>query len=296
MSNLPRRLLAAASLLSLVAPVVRAQDANVGWTITTKITSDSGNGAPPFMMLMKQQFQGGKFRMEMDSSTLPTAQAVKGTYSIFDLHDSVMTNVLPSMHIATKMPYSFLSSAMHMSMPAPHFAMDSVVDLGPGGTILGHDTRHYRRMVEGTLEYTLGKRTCTRPISQVGEYWIAPDLHVEEESAAAMKAVGGMGGFDPSTGAAGTRGKLPPGTSLRAIVKSTEKGPDGAARVVTSSVEYLTLAHEKIDDVAFQAPLDYTVQDMGQMMAMMPPGMLDSTMAAAAERTLHLSCADAGKP
>lgn len=296
MLHLSRRILSAVLTIAVVAPAARAQNAAAGWTVSMKMTSDSGNGTSPFVMYMKQQYQGGKVRVQVDSSTMPNAAAVNGSYTIISVPDSGMINVVPTMHVAMKMPFSLLTGALHMSMPTPHFTVDRVEDLGSGGAIVGHETRRYRRTLEGSLDYTLGNRACTRGISQVGEYWITPDLSVEEDVEAAMKSTHGFGGFDFGMGASAMRGNLPAGTSLRAIIKSTEPDAQGKSRVVTTTVEYLALSHDKVDDLAFQAPLDYNTQDMGELMGMMPASMVDSVMAASAERSMHVTCKAPPKP
>ena len=68
-----------------------------------------------------------------------------------------------------------------------HLATENVEDLGPGERILNHATQHYRLTRRGTKEIKLGDQSCTQPIDDVSEVWIAPDVDL----VAALAVAGG---------------------------------------------------------------------------------------------------------
>jgi hypothetical protein len=68
------------------------------WSYTVNITSDSGNGRPPFSMAMKHQIADHLLRTEIVQVSGGSAimAKVEGSYTIMNSVDSTMTQVTPS--------------------------------------------------------------------------------------------------------------------------------------------------------------------------------------------------------
>jgi hypothetical protein len=115
------------------------------------------------------------------------------------------------------------------------------------------------------------------------EVWIAPDLDITP----AMRSTIGHYGFTvPDSLVAKGKSMLPVnGVPLRTVSRTKVNTPSGETRVVTSTMEYVTLSNAPLDASLFKVPADYQVMDMRKMMAKMPPGVLDSAVAKQARST-----------
>jgi hypothetical protein len=154
---------------------------------------------------------------------------------------------------------------------------------------------------EGTIDVTFGGKSCTGSTNSISEMWIAPDVDMQGATDAQMKVLSGtFGSSDEGVkGATGASG-LPAGTSLRSISKSARLNAKGQPITVTTTTEFVELAHGPLDPSLFVVPSDYHLMDMRQMMKDMPAGMADSATDAGLEKgtssVLKAMCGAAGSP
>lgn len=181
MRVLLRPLLALAAVLAVASDSrpVAAQSALPGWSYTMNMTTDSGRGAPPSSVAMRQQVTDRFLRMEfVQVSGSSSMASIEGMYQVFDGVDSTLTMVMPSQHMATVMGLSMMQLPALSAKPgiAWHLTRSDLEDLGAGERISGHATRHVRVTTAGTMDMTIMGQTCTKRLESVSDMWIAPDV------------------------------------------------------------------------------------------------------------------------
>ena len=128
------RLLPLSSIV-LIASVGDAQAPTTvpGWTVTTNVTTDSGDGRRS-SMAMRQQVTERNLRLEfVQISGFPAASSIEGMYTILDAVDSTMTSVMPAQHTATVAGLGFLGATKAgVMMSEQHLTRSDLEDVGDG--------------------------------------------------------------------------------------------------------------------------------------------------------------------
>jgi hypothetical protein len=282
--------------LSSVTSVARAQTAagTTGWTVTMNMTTDSGDANRRTSTAIREQITPRYLRTEfVQLSGISMPMNLEGIYTVFDVVDSTITTVMPAQRMATIMSLNFLDfgKVARVSVGEQRLTRSDLEDLGDGGRILGHATRRYRLTTAGTVDLTMGGRTCTARLDGTSEMWIASDVDLGPASNAAMTRLGispnvgtgmGFGSATTSQNRGVAPASMPKGTALRTTMKQTSRDANGRDVTVTHIMEIVELAQSALDPSLFRAPSDMQTMDMRKMMAEMPAGMLDSAIAAGA--------------
>ena len=261
------------------AALGQASSALLGWTITTNMTVDSGNGSRPWSMAMRQQVTPRNLRMEfVQLSGYSSPISIEGMYMIIDVVDSTMTSVMPSQHTAM-----IMGLGPRTGMTPPIVSADQkltrsdIEDLGDGGQVHGHATRHYRLTTAGTLTMSFGAEKCSSmPIDGVTDMWIAPDVDLGPAAAAAANQLSAMGGTGTTPTQGAVAAKMPKGTPLKSISTRAATDPAGRARTITTTTEIVDFSHTNLDPSLFAVPSDLQTTDMRKLIANVPAGVLDS--------------------
>jgi hypothetical protein len=284
--KLSSRYLVPLATLLIAGSTTLAQSSPVGWKLTVNMTTDSGDAAHRSSMAMRRYVTDGKVRMEIvQVSNMAGAEGAEGGYQIINAADSTITMVTPAQRSAMVMQVGATLAGFGTPKIEPHITSSQVEDLGAGDRILGHATRHVRATTEGTIDVTMFGSTCTGSMKGVAEMWIAPDVDLRRAMESVLATTSIALGSDMSGAVQGTpSSSLPSGTALRTISKVTRPNAQGRMTTVTTTSEYVELAQGPLDPSVFQVPADFKVMDMKKMMAMVPPGMLDSALRAGAEK------------
>ena len=273
---------------ALIGAAASAPSARVpGWSLTMRMTIDSGGGRAPTTISMKILASGKKVRQEMTGPGLPPMA------SIMDLTDSTMTVVMEQMGMAMLMRIP--SSAADLQMGGKHSNVKTTrADLGPGEPVNGLPTTRHRITMSSTITQTLGAVTCSRPQAQEVEVWIVNDpvlTQVMAEFTAAMPQISSPGedprellrlaGVDP----------------LKQGVTRMVSRDGRAGKTLVLTVEFTDYALLDVDPSKLTSPSGVQVQDMRSMdMNAMAGGAMnqirdrifwtvfDTTTAAGAER------------
>ena len=159
------------------------------------MTIDSGSVGHPTSMAIRQQVTARNLRMEfVQMSGYSTPMSIEGMYTIIDAVDSTMTSVMPAQHVATVMGLDLFDNVkMPMSVSDQNLTRSDLEDLGDGGRLHGHATRHYRLTTAGTTTVLVGGEKCAMRMDAVTEMWIAPDVDLGPAAVAAAKQLGVLG-------------------------------------------------------------------------------------------------------
>ena len=270
-----------------------AQATSPGWIYATTFSYDSGDGTHRGSLSVRFQATDRASRMQymhMEGSSMANATSLEGAYVLQNRADSSTMMVIPSQQLVTIMAGPMLSlSAPLKPQVSQHVTTKNVEDLGSGDRILDHATQHYRVTRRGTMEIKLGDQSCTRPIDDVSEVWIAPDVDLTPAMQSALGQTGAEIGDllkqDPPT-------KLPKGGLLRAVTRSSRPDAQGGSRTITATVEITELSQASLDSSLFVVPDGYRRIDMRQALAQAPPAMRDQ----ATKFALGMMCGTATKP
>ena len=275
-----------ALLLTAAAPLV-AQKPMTGWTYTMNMTVDSGGAARTTNIAMRYSVTDSKLRQEfVQISGMPQPMSIEGMYMVMSVADSTMLSVMPEQHAATIAGFPGVGIDMKNLRFTSH-VNETVEDLGDGGRIFGHATRHVRVTMNGTIDHTLADgRACSIPADGVNEMWIAPDIDITPAMIMSMKQFG-LSASDISANA--SQSKVPKGLPLRMVMQSSRGGTK-----VTTTVEYRDVAQKTFDPSYFEAPAGYQVMDLRKYAKMVPKAMMDSIQASVADKTFE-SCSG-GRP
>lgn len=254
-----------------------------GWTVTRHLTIDSGDAGHRASLSTRQQVTARRMRMEFVEISGFWPVSLEGTYILIDAVDSTMTMVLPSQHFATvtglrnsdRVKASVVVSEAHLTR-------SDLEDLGDGGSLLGHATRHYRLTTEGTLAMLVSGEKCTRPLNAVTEMWIAPDVDLGPTQDAAAEGLAGGGGAPPTSRSGVSPATMPKGTALRSVSKHTAPNATGKIVTATTTTDVVELASLNLDPSVFAVPADFRSMDVRKLAERLPPAMLDSTARASA--------------
>jgi hypothetical protein len=254
-----------------------------GWTVTVNIATDFGDPGHGDTTTMRHRIADQRLRWEVVRVMKPSGPVpVDGMYVIVDMADSTMTTVMPAQRMATIVGLDRLGerrASLNLST-AGHLTRSDLEDLGDGGRILGHATRHYRLTTEGTTAMTVAGQTCSQRVNYVMEMWIAPDVDFGPISGAMSQHIGdGTGPADHYSMRTGvSRALLPKGTSLRTIIR--QPGPRTAGRdiTVTTTVETVEIVRAQVDVSTFSVPASIPTTDLRQRMAQLPPATVDSAL------------------
>ena len=270
-----------------------------GWTFAMKMSVDSGAGAPPVAMTMRQQRVPGKVRMAFSTPAFAGTK-MDGMYTIMTDADSTISSVVPGMQMATIMNFGGMmdmdmdmSHMSHLKSGAEHVVTDSLDDLGETESILGHATHHYRETRVGTLDIAAGSQMCVQHFNTVTEEWLSLDPALADALAMdrTKLADSPFEAFAPDLSS--STSKLPKGVPLRTVEKAT-RGGAGGPRTVTTAIEVTELTHGDLSDSLFMVPAAYNSVDMRTMLAGMPPHMMDSAMDDAMQKQMQAMC-DSGQ-
>lgn len=285
-----------ASAMLLHASPSTAQHTITGWTVTTNVTTDSGDHAHRTSMATRQQIAPNFVRIEytqVSGERGPIGDA-EGMYLVMRGADTTLLMVMPQQRIASITGMGQMIAPMQASMkdaarPADTRTMTRTVDdLGAGERILGHATRHFRVTSKGSVFYADLK--CTRRVDAETEFWIAPDVDIDTPMEQAFKsAMPGMS-LDDETSDKPSTSDLPKGTEMRSIRRSWEHDATGKSIVITTTSEIVELQHGELADSLFQAPKDFHVVDTRPFMKDIPAGMLDSMMASTSSSMKDVKC------
>jgi len=276
-----------------------AQHTITGWTVTTNVTTDSGDHAHRTSMATRQQIAPNFVRIEytqVSGERGPIGDA-EGMYMVMRGADTTLLMVMPQQRLASITGLGGMLAPMQASMkeaarPADtHSITRTVDDLGAGERILGHATRHFRVTSKGTVSYADLK--CSRRIDAETEFWIAPDVDIDTPMAEAFKsAVPGLSLDDDPSDQSST-GDLPKGAEMRSIRRAWATDAQGRSHVITTTSEIVELRHGALADSLFEAPKDFRVMDTRPFMKDIPPAMLDSMMASTSGGIKEAKCGKA---
>ncbi len=294
MTRLPLifRLLPAASAVLIASASAAQTPATVpGWTLTTNMIADSGDGRRTSMAI-SQQVTARSLRWEFVQMSGFTAavQNIEGMYTIIDDVDSTMTTVMPAQHVATVAGLGYFDAAKTPIRSEQHLTRSDLEDLGDGGRILGHATHHYRLTTAGTSDVTMMGQTCTARLDAVSDMWIAPDVDFGPAGDATLKhfGIGSFANIVKQTGVAPAT--IPKGTALRSVSRTTEPGANGRDVTVTLTFDIVEFAHADLDASLFSVPPDIQKMDMRAMMADLPAATVDSAMKLGAAKGAKGTC------
>jgi hypothetical protein len=270
-------------LFALAASTRGAAQANVAWSYTMNVTTDSGNGHP-VSMAMRHNVTDRFLRTEMVQISGMQNQpiSIEGMYTLFDNVDSTMTSVMPAQHMASVMGLgSMLDGAKSMHMSMHPNVKSTFEDVGPGERLSGHATHRYRVTATGTMDVSIMGRTCSRPMNMVSEMWVAPDVDLRPAMNAMLKHYAGITGqTDPLDQIPEATSNLPRGTALKTVTHATDRDAQGNIRDITTTMQYSGITHGPVSAELFVVPAEYKKLDMRKMMADMPAGLLDSARTA----------------
>jgi hypothetical protein len=228
-----------------------------GWSLTMRMTIDSGGGRAPTTVAMKMLGAGRKVRQEMIGPGLPPM------VSIMDMADSTMTVVMEQMGMGMLMRIP--SSVADLAAGGKHTNVKtSRADLGPGEQVNGFPTTRHRVTLTSTVTQSLGATTCSRPQVQEIEIWIVDDPvlpRVMAEFTAAMPQV--------STPAEDPREMLrlagvdPVKQGVTRMVSRDVRAGSGAKLAIT--VDFTDYAILDVDLTKLTPPAGVQVQDMRSM-------------------------------
>jgi hypothetical protein len=261
-----------ASLLALTALSVPASaQSRDGWTYTT-ITIDSSNAGSRISRRVRYRMAGTAYRTDDLPMSGSATGTVEGPYEIVNRADTTMTMVMPLTHMAMVMGRNSFPRPSSSLVPrfVRHLAKNEFEDLGAGEKILGHATRHVRVTTIGTIETTMMGQTCTQPLDEVTETWVAPDVDLPPADA---NPYGSIMGLD-SIAVQWADKNMPKGAALRTIRRSVVPDSTGKPNTVTSTSEVVDLTFGPLDASIFAVPADFDTMDMRSA------GMMDSTMKA----------------
>jgi hypothetical protein len=267
--------LAASALLLAASALAQAGSASSGWTVTRNVSVDSGDTSRRTSIAMRQQVTARYLRHEFVRAS--GFSGIEGMYTIIDAVDSTMTMVMPSEHTATVMGFELLGpvNTTRVSVSEWHLTRSDLEDLGDGGRLLGHATRHYRLTIAGTADLLLGSETCTSRVDGVSDMWIAPDVDFGPASEAGLKHLGLVAGTTTLAQRGVPPVPMPKGAALRTVYRNIAQDSSGKDVTVTMTNEIVELAHTDLDASLFTVPPDVRTMDMRKMMA-------DSAMKASA--------------
>ena len=265
------RHITSALLVCLSSAPLCAQAKVPGWAYTMNITFDSGTGpANRGSMAIRYLTTANAMRMELlqiggTANRVTGGESVEGVYTILNDADSTSTTVLPGQHAAMVMPSP---RAMFENQPMPSVdtktVTQSMEDLGNGGVILGHQTRHFRTKTTGSMTFTTGDGACTRSADGESEMWIAPDLDITP----AMQSMVAHYGFAAAESSSAQSSLSPmKGLPVRTKTRTTAVLPNGESRVIETTMEFTELSNAPLDASLFKIPDDYKVMDMRAQMA-----------------------------
>jgi hypothetical protein len=285
---------AAAVLVALAAPAAVAQSAGrSGWVYGARVEVDSGNGRS-FVLAILERVTPRFVRMDI-ASNATAAQTMSGAYMIADDADSSITNVVPSRRRAIVSRNQLLMHpVLGMRTMRHRYASVTVQDLGDGGLMLGHKTRHVRVKSTETVEVTAEGEACSRTFPQESEMWIAPDVDVQPISAAVVKHLGAaaqLAAIDEEYAA--VRNKLPKGSPLKTISHTGLAGGSSGIANITSTMEVTQFGHGAIAESMFEIPRRMTIVDDRRRPQAHASATLDSLQRMMAHRSLERICAGA---
>ncbi|MDB4887720.1 MAG: hypothetical protein JWN79_3158 [Gemmatimonadetes bacterium] len=275
----------------LVAPAALAQSPLVGWTTAHRVTTDSGNGQPPAVTVMRTLRAGTLTRIEMfegGDATDPRA------IMITDSAAGTLLSVMPAQQSAVLIAYSpatmrpMLEAVRMQPVGKPESRTD---DLGDGPAILGHPTHHYRTTGRSVMHYAGPTVSCDRTTETRTDVWTTRDSIGPREPHRARQAPAVMAPGEGSAAAvptldttamrfqAGARSHL-----LRTETASTLVRDGVPPQSVKVTDEVTELRYGPLDSALFSAPAGYRVTDRRAMMAGIDQKKMYEAMAPMFER------------
>jgi hypothetical protein len=227
-----------------------------GWTITMRMTIDSGGGRSPTTLSMKLTGSGNKIRQEMTGPGMPPV------VSIMDRVDSTMAVVMEQMGMAMimRMP----SEIAGMPAGATNTNLKSTrVDLGPGEPVNGSPTTRHRITLSSTLTQTLGSVSCSRPQTQEIEVWLTNDPVLPKVMAEFMTAMPKLGLPSEDPRELLKRSGLDVGEKAVRVMTKENGSAEGSS--VTLTMDFADYALTDVDPAKLAAPAGVQVQDMRGM-------------------------------
>jgi hypothetical protein len=270
--------LAVTRFLLATFPSVLAAQAGHGIGYTMEMSTDSGGHKTS--MSMHVEILDAKFRVSIKSDMV--SGTMVDMYTIIDSAAKTITSVIPSQSMASIIP----ASIMNQSIASP-YTLDlgdhpvvEIVDLGPGETILGHATHHYRHTAAYTMKITIGGETCTKPTREVADVWTADDLKFPDMTTLMQRFTGGAASTPLAQKLDSIKRYGMKGTLLRRIGVATTTGPAGDTINVRSSFELTVLKADAVDPADFDIPAGINVMDMRERLADIDPEMMKQAMEA----------------
>jgi hypothetical protein len=244
-----------------LAVSAEAQSTVPGWTLTMRMSIDSGNGNPTTFS-MRMLGAGKKMRQELGARGMAVASIANG-------EDGTVTAVMEEMGMAVVTRSASLAGLMPKSSVTN--AKSEKTDLG-AEVLNGVSTRHARIALSVTSTQTYNGYTCSRPQTMDLEVWTVSDSVLPRvlramAAASASLASSSSLGMDESAqlmAAAGAEG------AVKTIIRESWRG-----RAMTMTMEYADYALKDVDVSALSVPPGLNVQDMG---AIDMNGMMGSAM------------------
>ena len=261
---------------TLAAAPHRNASRAAGWTMTYKTTIETSGGTDPAstgtLNSGKVRIVGPRVRLDPDATDIMSAMMVgPGGWMLIDATTGKMTVVNVSQKTISDFNPAMiagLAGAMEgMGKSDVNNVIINVEDLGPGGTIGGHVTRHYRVGRSYTVTMTMMGMTQSTKNESLVEYWMASDIDKEIGFEAFAKAlVGKM--------SAGTGGGPAPGVAAKIAEAETAKMPAGFAmrtrtieklegtEKITTTQEITSIVKADVDPTIFALPVGYAKKSM----------------------------------
>jgi len=256
-----------------------------------RTTVDSGGGRTESRATMIR-VAGHKLRMDMEMG--PGAM-MAGSYMLAADDDSTVWSVMPAQRTATILDMSGpMVAGMRPKIDIVDTKMDRIENLGDGGMMLGHSTRHTRMTFSSTTKITLGTDSCTRSSTTTSETWVAPDVDLTGIMFGTMIRRFGGSALTDDMDAALKRAQsngLAKGAAMRSVSTSTTGGRDSTVKTI---MEITELTHGPLDAALFDVPAEYKTMNMRVLMSQLPSGMMESTMRSTMKTVMKAMC-DGGK-
>jgi hypothetical protein len=274
----------AAGVAAAARPLALIEGATFQYRVSS--SRQDQKGAPSASYLSTVRMAGGNVRMDYVQGTNPLAG--KDGYMVIRGDDERLAMVNVKERQVMVLDAAALGSGMGAMLNNPMLKLSfkdqsfSYEDLGAGETILGSRTRKYRMRQKYTMEMRVMGIRRSNTEESVTDHWIASDVKGIDERAMRRwsKAFGsGVKITNPELAQQMERflKESRGGMALKSVIVATH-GDGKKTETDTTTMEVVELKPATHEASIFTWPADYTVTDMGQVLA----GVGDSLRAASA--------------
>ncbi|MFN2603362.1 MAG: hypothetical protein ABR582_11465 [Gemmatimonadaceae bacterium] len=268
--RLAQRLAAAAVVALTPASYLTAQNAGKNLAMDFRVTTSIQGIKDTMVMTGHAVGSGDKMRIDVTStgtnsqispltSTGPVSMVITDTGKTITYIDAKKNQYL-RVRPVEMVQQAQAMGGMKMDFSGTTTKVDSV---GPGPSILGHPTSHYRVGTAMTMTMSAMGQQQSIQFSTTGDYFYATDLKgalnpFVSLSGSDMVTMFGASNKDFAEKMKAMQEKLPKGTPLRASTSTTIVS-QGATRVTNSRAEVTAVQLVNADPKAFEIPPTYTL-------------------------------------